>query len=43
MYERLERLYKEGKIDDKGLDNAVAKGWITEVQAEEIRAAKEAA
>ena len=36
MYERLKRLYKEGKIDEQGIRNAVNKGWITEEQAAEI-------
>ena len=36
MYERLKRLYREGKIDEQGLENAVAKGWITQEQADEI-------
>jgi len=30
MFERLKRLYNEGKIDEAGLSAAVAKGWITE-------------
>lgn len=30
MFETLLRLYKTGKLSEKGLDNAVAKGWITE-------------
>ena len=30
MFERLKRLYNEGKIDEAGLDAAVEKGWITE-------------
>ena len=36
MYERLKRLYNEGKIDEEGLQRAVDKGWITEEQREEI-------
>lgn len=36
MYERLKRLYHEGKIDEQGLENAVAKGWITEDQRVQI-------
>lgn len=36
MYERLKRLYNEGKIDTEGLRRAVDKGWITEEQMEEI-------
>lgn len=37
MLETIKRLYQEGKLTDVGLDNAVAKGWITAEQAEEIR------
>lgn len=37
MYERLKRLYDDGKLDDNGLDNAVAKGWISPQEAETIR------
>lgn len=36
MFERLFRLYKEGRITEKDLDNAVEKGWITEEQKELI-------
>lgn len=36
MFERLKRLYNEGKIDVIGLQKAVDKGWITEEQKEEI-------
>lgn len=36
MFERLRRLYLEGKISVQDLDNAVAKGWITEEQKELI-------
>ena len=36
MYERIKRLYDQGKLDDQGVMNAVAKGWITEEQAREI-------
>lgn len=36
MFERLKRLYKEGKITIEDLDNAVSKGWITEEQKELI-------
>lgn len=37
MYERLLELYKQGKITDKGLEEAVRKKLITAEQAEEIR------
>ena len=40
MYERLKRLYVSGKLTVVGLDNAVIKGWITEVQKQEIMAEK---
>lgn len=36
MYARLKRLYKAGKLDELGLQNAVALGWITQEQMDEI-------
>jgi hypothetical protein len=36
MFETLLRLYKEGKLSEQGLENAVIKGWITEEQKQEI-------
>lgn len=36
MYERLYRLYRDGKISESELQKAVAKGWITEEQYESI-------
>ncbi len=36
MYERLKRLYRNGEITKSGLEKAVAKGWITEEQMNEI-------
>lgn len=36
MFERLKRLYNERKLDEAGICNAVAKGWLTEEQADEI-------
>ena len=39
MFERLKVLYQENKINDSGLDNAVAKGWIIQTQADEIKRA----
>lgn len=36
MFERLKRLYNAGKLDDAAIYNAVAKGWITQEQAEQI-------
>lgn len=38
MYERLNRLYKMGKLTETGLANAVIKGWITEAEKQEIMA-----
>lgn len=29
MFERLRRLYREGRLTVEGLQNAVLKGWIT--------------
>ena len=37
MFETLKRLYDNGKLTSDGLNNAVAKGWITQAQADEIR------
>jgi len=36
MYERINRLYEEGKLDKQGVANAVMRGWITSTQYEEI-------
>jgi len=36
MYERIKRLYEEGKLDKKGVANAVKKGWITPDEYKEI-------
>ena len=36
MFERLKRLYNAGKLDEAAIQAAVAKGWLTEAQAEEI-------
>lgn len=36
MYETLLGLAREGKLNKKMLDRAVAKGWITKAQEEEI-------
>lgn len=36
MYETLLRLYKEGRLPETGLNNAVTKGWITEGQKQGI-------
>lgn len=32
MFDRIKRLYENGKLDMKGMINAVAKGMITENQ-----------
>ena len=40
MYERLLRLYKEGRLKEHMLKNAVKFRWITEEQAETIRQSK---
>lgn len=36
MFERLKRLYEQGKIDKAGLKKAIEYGWITEEQMKEI-------
>ena len=36
MYNRLKRLYEEGRIDSNCLQNAVNKGWITPEEKDEI-------
>ena len=36
MYERLKRLYEDGRITQEQLKNAVERDWITEEQYEEI-------
>ena len=43
MYYTLLRLYKEGRLTDAKLHNAVLKGWITEEQETEIKASKKTA
>lgn len=42
MYNTLLRLYKEGRLSDEKLHNAVLKGWISEEQEAEIKASKKA-
>ena len=37
MYETLKRLYSSGRLTAGQLESAVAKGWITDAQAEEIK------
>lgn len=36
MYSRLKRLYEQDRLTEDGLQNAVAKGWITEDEKAEI-------
>lgn len=38
MFERLKGLYLIGKLSEEGLNKAVIKGWITEEEAEAIKA-----
>ena len=40
MFNRIKRLYDEGKLDKQGVKNAVEKGWITPEQYEEITGEK---
>lgn len=37
MKDTLARLYHSGRLTSAGLDTAVAKGWITEADADDIR------
>lgn len=41
MFETLERLYHAGSIGAEQLGNAVAKGWITQEEMQEISGGKE--
>lgn len=36
IYKRLKALYDQGKATETTLRNAVAKGWITDAQVDEI-------
>lgn len=36
MFERLRRLYAAGRLDETGLTAAVARGWITQAEADLI-------
>lgn len=36
MYKRLDFLYKQGKINEKSLDRAIALNWITEEEKKKI-------
>lgn len=40
MYDRLKRLYKEGRASEAMLKNAVKRGWITDEEMQEIIASK---
>lgn len=37
MFENLKRLWKEGRLTEQLLQNAITKKWVTEEQAQEIR------
>ncbi len=41
MFETLNRLYRDKSIGIEQLENAVAKGWITEEEMQEISGGKE--
>ena len=41
MYERLKRLYNEGRASEAMLQNAVKRGWITDEEMQEIIASKD--
>jgi hypothetical protein len=36
MFETIQRLYNEGRLNNEGVGNAVEKNWITPEQYEEI-------
>ena len=36
MFDRLKRLYEQGKITEAGLQNAVTKGWIVQEEYDYI-------
>nr|WP_325300270.1 XkdX family protein [uncultured Dysosmobacter sp.] len=40
MFNRLKRLYCEGRLTDDALQTAVERGWITDEEKQEIVAAK---
>lgn len=40
MYERLKRLYQEGRASEAMLKNAVKREWITDEEMQEIIASK---
>lgn len=40
MYERLKRLWQEGRASEAMLKNAVKRGWITDEEMQEIIASK---
>lgn len=41
MFERLRTLYRTGRIDEAGLITAVARGWLTQNDADMILGAPE--
>lgn len=40
MYETVQRLYQAGQLTDKGVSNAMLRGWITQEQADAILSGK---
>ncbi len=40
MYETIQRLYQRGQLTEKGVSNAMLRGWITQEQANAIVAGK---
>lgn len=40
MFERLKALYIAGKLAENQLNMAIEKGWITDIQKDEILTAK---
>ena len=40
MYNRLKRLYQQGRLTEEALQTAVGREWITEDEKEEIIASK---
>lgn len=43
MFERLQALYRAGRLDDAGLQSAVSRAWITQAQADQILSGEEPA
>lgn len=40
MFERIKKLYREGKLTEAGVYAAVEKGWITQAEARAIISGK---